>query len=194
MDFENICIWCWVIPLLVGILCAVLGYLIGKGSRKAIGDSGELQKLKEENARLAGELDACNKKLSQSTTAKSSDGPGIAAAGSTGGMASSLASGSTSFNDAAAKAAMGKRIKLNDLKVVEGIGPKIEGLFHNFDIKTWKALADCTVSKCQEVLDSGGDRYRVHDPASWPMQARMCHEGKWKELAKWQDEHKHGKL
>jgi hypothetical protein len=43
-------------------------------------------------------------------------------------------------------------------------------------------------------LDVGGDRYKVHDPASWPMQAKMCYEGKWKELAKWQDEHDHGKL
>ena len=78
--------------------------------------------------------------------------------------------------------------------MVEGIGPKIEGLFHNYDIKTWKDLSKTSVSKCQEVLDSGGDRYKVHDPASWPMQAKMCYEGKWKELYKWQVEHKRGKL
>jgi len=55
-------------------------------------------------------------------------------------------------------------------------------------------LSKTSVSKCQEVLDSGGDRYKVHDPASWPMQAKMCYEGKWKELYKWQVEHKRGKL
>ena len=52
----------------------------------------------------------------------------------------------------------GKRIKLDDLKIVEGIGPKIEQLFHNFGIKTWKALSEASVAKCQEVLDSGGER------------------------------------
>lgn len=191
MDFENICIWCWLIPLLVGLICAILGYLIGKSKT---GDPGELKRIKEENARLIADLDACNKKLSQSTSGQAD--PKVAATGSTGGVASSLSAtaSSRSFNAGAAKAAMGKKVALNDLKIVEGIGPKIEGLFHNFDIKTWQALADSSVSKCQEVLDSGGERYRVHDPASWPMQARMCHEGKWKELSKWQDEHKRGKL
>ena len=46
----------------------------------------------------------------------------------------------------------------------------------------------------QEVLDSGGKRYQIHDPASWPMQAKMAYKGDWKKLAKWQDEHKAGKL
>lgn len=191
MDLENICIWCWIIPLLVGIICAVLGYLIGKGSGKQIEDP-ELKRLREENAKLTANLEEWQNKLPDPGTDKTS----TAAAGSTGGSAAAFAADtrSGSFDADAAKAAMGKRVRLNDLKIVEGIGPKIEGLFHNFDIKTWQALADCTVSKCQEVLDSGGERYRVHDPASWPMQARMCAEGKWKELARWQDEHKHGKL
>ena len=29
MNFDNI--WCWLIPLLVGAICALLGYLWGKG-------------------------------------------------------------------------------------------------------------------------------------------------------------------
>ncbi len=38
----------------------------------------------------------------------------------------------------------GKKIKQDDLKMVEGIGPKIEGLLHNINIKTWRELADAT--------------------------------------------------
>ena len=193
MDFENICIWCWLIPLLVGVLCAILGYLIGKGSGKRIDEGPEIRRLREENAKLTANLEEWQAKLPKPGT----EGDPPAATGSTGGSAAAFAAGTTkseTFDAAAAKAAMGKKVHLNDLKIVEGIGPKIEGLFHNFDIKTWKALADCSVSKCQEVLDSGGERYRVHDPASWPMQARMCAEGRWKDLARWQDEHKHGKL
>ena len=174
MDFENMNIWCWLIPLLVGALCALLGYLLGKNSGKTIDNTEELKVLADKNAKLQADLDACNQKITE-------------------GMASSFAP-PIAFDASAASAAFGKKVKENDLKVVEGIGPKIEGLFHNFDIKTWKALSETPVAKCQEVLDSGGERYKVHDPASWPMQAKMCYENKWKELFKWQEEHDHGKL
>lgn len=174
MDFENMNIWCWLIPLLVGAICGFLGYLIGKSGGKAAELSAKLQTLEDKNSRLESDLADCNEKLKAS--------------------ASSASLAAIPFDANAAKAAFGKRIKQDDLKVVEGIGPKIESLFHNFDIKTWKALSEVSVAKCQEVLDSGGERYKVHDPASWPMQARMCYEGKWKELYRWQEEHDHGKL
>lgn len=180
MNFDNI--WCWLIPLLVGAICALLGYLWGKGKREIIDNSAEIKSLEDKNAKLKADLEACTKKLSIAPASKA--------------PASSLAATATekAFDAAAAKAAFGKRVKQDDLKIVEGIGPKIEGLFHNFEIKTWKALSEASVDKCQEVLNSGGDRYRIHDPSSWPMQAKMAYEGKWKDLIKWQDEHKAGKF
>jgi hypothetical protein len=42
--------------------------------------------------------------------------------------------GNLSFNTSAAKAFLGKRIKENDLTVVEGIGPQTKELFDNHDI------------------------------------------------------------
>jgi propionyl-CoA carboxylase alpha chain len=84
-------------------------------------------------------------------------------------------------------------IKQDDLKIVEGIGPKIRELFHNFDIDTWAKLGDTSVEKCQEVLNSGGKRFEIHRPNTWPMQAEMAALGKWSELKKWQDEHDYGK-
>jgi len=181
MNFDNI--WCWLIPLLVGAICALLGYLWGKGKREVLDNSSDLKSLEDKNTKLQADLDACNKKLTAAPVAKPK-------------AAASLAAGAAAmaFDASAAKAAFGKKIKQDDLKIVEGIGPKIEGLFHNFDIKTWQALSDAAVAKCQEVLDSGGKRYQVHDPASWPMQAKMAYKGEWKKLAKWQDEHKGGKL
>jgi len=182
MNFDNI--WCWLIPLLVGAICALLGYLWGKGKGEVIDNSAELKALEDKNAKLKADLDACTKKLSDAPAPKAKV------------PASSLAAAAPekAFDAAAAKAAFGKKVKQDDLKIVEGIGPKIEGLFHNFDIKTWKALSEASVDKCQEVLNSGGERYRIHDPASWPMQAKMAYEGKWKDLIKWQDEHKAGKF
>ena len=182
MNFDSL--WFWLTPLLVGVACALLGYVWGKGKREVIDNSSELKALEDKNAKLKADLEECTKKLKVTPKPKGKvpDSP--------------LASASTAivFDANAAKAAFGKRIKQDDLKIVEGIGPKIEGLFHNFDIKTWEALSEVTVDKCQEVLNSGGERYRIHDPSSWPMQAKMAYEGKWKDLVKWQDEHKAGKF
>ncbi len=185
MDFENMNIWCWLIPLLVGVICGILGYLIGKSGDTTIDNSAELKLLQDKNAKLQADLDACNKKV----TASSSNLGASAASFAAGAAVASIP-----FDAAAAKAVFGKTIKQDDLKVVEGIGPKIEGMFKDAGIKTWKALSEASVADCQKVLDGGGKRYQVHDPASWPMQAKMCYEGKWAELSKWQDEHDHGKL
>ncbi|SHI41345.1 hypothetical protein [Pseudozobellia thermophila] len=187
MNFENMNIWCWLIPLLVGLLCALFGYLLGKGSAKTIDNTAELKLCQDKNAKLQADLDACTQELSAVPPPQSS-------------VSSSLGAIETAvptvlpFDAAAAKAVFGKNIKQDDLKVIEGIGPKIEGLFKGAGISTWKALSETSVASCKEVLATGGDRYKVHDPASWPMQAKMCYEGKWAELAKWQDEHDHGRL
>ncbi|MEM8998749.1 MAG: hypothetical protein AAGB24_00675 [Bacteroidota bacterium] len=189
MDLENINIWYWLVPLLVGAICGLLGYYWGKGKSTTIAGSDEWKALENKNAQLKAKLDACNEKMAALSASKNPS----ESLGKT--PSHSLASASAFIFDAsAAKVAFGKKITHDDLKIVEGIGPKIEGLFHNFEIKTWKALSKVSVAKCQEVLDSGGDRYRIHDPASWPMQAKMAYEGKWKELVKWQDDHKAGKF
>lgn len=95
----------------------------------------------------------------------------------------------------AAKIALpsGKKIKVDDLKVVEGIGPKIEGLLHEAGIKTWADLADAPTEKVQEVLDAAGPRYRMHNPATWAKQAALCVAENWAELEEYQDRLKGGK-
>jgi len=180
---ENMNIWCWLIPALVGIICGILGYLLGKRSNTTIDNSADLELCHDKNAKLEADLAACKSKLAAK--------PIVAPASS---IAAVTAASLIAFNADAAKLAFGKKIKQDDLKVVEGIGPKIEGLFHSFDIKTWKTLSETPVAKCQEVLDSGGERYKIHDPASWPLQSKMAYEGKWADLSKWQDEHKGGKF
>lgn len=80
-----------------------------------------------------------------------------------------------------------KRYKQDDLKAVEGIGPKIEQLLHNAGIKTWRALSTTAVSKIQEILDEAGSRYKLADPGTWPKQAEMAADGKWDELKEYQD-------
>lgn len=86
-----------------------------------------------------------------------------------------------------------KKWKTDDLKIVEGIGPKIEELLHNAGIKTWNALSETSTDRLREILDAAGSAYQIHDPSTWAQQAGLADQGKWEELKKWQDELDAGK-
>lgn len=87
----------------------------------------------------------------------------------------------------------GKKIQIDDLKVVEGVGPKIEGLLNEAGINTWEELANAPTDKVQAILDEAGPRYRMHDPATWSKQARLAADAQWEELETYQDQLKGGK-
>ncbi len=82
----------------------------------------------------------------------------------------------------------------DDLKKVEGIGPKIAELLNNAGIFTFSQLAITEVDRIKQVLEEAGSRYTMHDPTTWPKQAEMAAAGKWEELEKWQDELDGGKI
>ncbi len=96
---------------------------------------------------------------------------------------------------AAAKVTLpsGKKIKMDDLKMVEGVGPKIEGLLNEGGIHTWHDLATAELDKVQAILDEAGPRYKMHNPATWAKQALLAHEGKWEELEDYQGKLKGGR-
>jgi predicted flap endonuclease-1-like 5' DNA nuclease len=79
-------------------------------------------------------------------------------------------------------------IKEDDLKVVEGIGPKIEELLQAAGISTWQALADANPDDIQKVLDDAGSSFNLARPKTWPKQAALAARGAWAELKKLQDE------
>ncbi len=87
-----------------------------------------------------------------------------------------------------------KAAKPDDLKKIEGIGPKIEELLHNAEIMSFADLAKAEVSRLKEILNAAGSRYQMHDPASWPMQSEMAANGEWDKLKDWQDNAKGGKI
>jgi predicted flap endonuclease-1-like 5' DNA nuclease len=81
---------------------------------------------------------------------------------------------------AAGAAALGLgKLALDDLKVVEGIGPKIAELLHAAGITTWRQLAQAAPAAIKEVLDAAGPNYAMHDPATWPQQAELLATGQW---------------
>ena len=110
--------------ILIALICGIIGYLIGKNSQKS---------LKNEDYNYKSDLEACNQKnnllMSEVDTLKSQLNKASSAV-----VKSNFASESTAktsneeiaFDAVAAKAVFGKKIKQDDLKIVEGIGPKIE--------------------------------------------------------------------
>ncbi len=104
--------------------------------------------------------------------------------------------GSAKVAKAAAAATIlfaGSKYKMDDLKIVEGIGPKIADLLNKEGINTWKQLSETAVETISGILHAAGPNFQIHDPGTWPHQARLADEGKWDELKKLQDELKGGK-
>lgn len=165
-------ILCILIPILIGLICALLGYFLGrlieKNSKVYTKLRADLEACRKENERLQSENSSLVSELASLSKKTSFAEPG--------------------FDAALAKNMLGEKVVENDLKVIEGIGPKIEELFHNSGIKTWKALSETSVEKCQQILDDAGDRYKLHNPATWPSQSETAYKGLWKVLKWWQDD------
>jgi predicted flap endonuclease-1-like 5' DNA nuclease len=88
---------------------------------------------------------------------------------------------------------LGFSMNPNDLKVVEGIGPKIEDLLKADGIHNWSELAAASTDRIQAVLDAAGDNFRLANPGSWARQAAMAAAGDWVELKALQNELQGGK-
>ncbi|MEZ4969300.1 MAG: hypothetical protein R2814_06520 [Flavobacteriaceae bacterium] len=62
---ENLSIWCWIVPAVVGMVCALFGYFIGKGKNFPIDHTSEVNTFKDKIVRLKKDLAVCNQQLSQ---------------------------------------------------------------------------------------------------------------------------------
>ncbi|MEL6252034.1 MAG: helix-hairpin-helix domain-containing protein, partial [Bacteroidota bacterium] len=55
----------------------------------------------------------------------------------------------------------------DDLKVLQGIGPKVEELLNNAGIYSYEDLANASVETLQNILQDAGTRYQSMDPSNW---------------------------
>lgn len=75
----------------------------------------------------------------------------------------------------------------DDLKIVEGIGPKIEELLFNAGVTTYGQLAATSVQQLKDILADAGARFAMHDPGTWSAQALLAANGEWENLKAYQD-------
>ena len=85
------------------------------------------------------------------------------------------------------KAEAKSTVKADDLKNIEGVGPKIADLLNDAGIMSYKDLAKTSVDKLNEILSNEGGTYASHNPETWPEQAQLAADGKFDELKEWQD-------
>ena len=87
----------------------------------------------------------------------------------------------------AKKAPAKKAAKGDDLKLIEGVGPKIAEVLVAAGIVSFQDLANADVAKLRETLDAAGSQFASHDPTTWPQQAELAAAGKMDELKALQD-------
>ncbi len=98
-------------------------------------------------------------------------------------------SGTGKTEEPAVKAAP---LKPDDLKLIEGIGPKIASILAGCDITTFAQLAETDVSRLKEIIAQAG-LTALADPTTWPQQAALAAAGKMDELETLQGQLKGGR-
>ena len=81
-----------------------------------------------------------------------------------------------------------KKSKGDDLKIVEGIGPKAAEALVNAGVDTFEKLSKKSAEEIKNILVSASSTLAHLDPTTWAKQAELAANGKWDELKKWQDE------
>jgi len=81
--------------------------------------------------------------------------------------------------------------KPDDLKRLDGIGPKVNSVLNSAGITTFTQLAAVDVDKLREILTAAGLRFM--DPRGWIEQAALAAEGKFDDLKELQGKLKGGR-
>lgn len=91
------------------------------------------------------------------------------------------------------KTSVSAKVKKDDLRKIEGIGPKIAQLLQKAGIKTFTELGKTTKTTLKGILEKAGSRYKMHDPSTWARQAKIAAKGDWAKLKQLQDQLMGGK-
>ncbi|MEM6318417.1 MAG: helix-hairpin-helix domain-containing protein [Bacteroidota bacterium] len=78
-------------------------------------------------------------------------------------------------------------VKPDDLKKIEGIGPKIAQILNEAGIYTFSNLSQTSAERLKSILAAAGNRYKMHNPDTWAEQAKLAAAGDWDALKVLQD-------
>lgn len=76
----------------------------------------------------------------------------------------------------------------DDLRKIEGIGPKVASILNGAGIMTFEQLAQAEASRLRRILKEAGPSFQRMVPESWPEQADLAARGEWKALKTFQDQ------
>jgi len=62
----------------------------------------------------------------------------------------------------------------DDLKIIKGIGPKIEGLLYKEGIYTLSKLSNSKIIDLKKLLHKAGPRFKIYDPSLWIKSAKIA--------------------
>lgn len=85
------------------------------------------------------------------------------------------------------KATKKEAAKADDLKIIEGIGPKGAEVLNAAGINSFADLAATSAEKIKEILDASEGAFNAADTTTWPEQAQLAADGKMDELKELQD-------
>lgn len=74
-----------------------------------------------------------------------------------------------------------------NLQLIEGIGPKIEGVLKDTGVLTLADLANVELETLQDILKKAGKSYALARPDTWIRQATYAVREDWKTLEEYQD-------
>ncbi len=81
----------------------------------------------------------------------------------------------------------------DDLKLIEGIGPKVAEVLNTAGIHTFADMAATSGERLKEILDAAEGNFNAQDTTTWPQQAQLAAEGKMDDLKALQEKLKGGR-
>jgi len=85
------------------------------------------------------------------------------------------------------------KAEADNLKKIEGIGPKVEEALIAAGLNSYAAMAKSSPEELTTLLGMGEGNFNAVDTTSWPEQAALADAGKWEELKELQDRLQGGK-
>ncbi len=85
-----------------------------------------------------------------------------------------------------------KATQADDLKKIEGVGPKAMEAMVNAGLETFAKVAKSNPETISKILTDASPRLAHLVTDTWPKQAQLAADGKWDELKEWQDNLKGG--